>query len=1049
MVCSWSLWCVSLSILVCFQALPGRSFQSHTPIPLHGKKVMSCEDTTQGRKRPLETEGPVMDADPAFPSIMDDFPSSISKLRLEAIFHPKFDNEHQRDHSVRSTMNERIAQGSGYLEVTVKHSGSLLLWSGGQRFYSKNSADNQFTLAGEILLRQHFVRAFWADRELNANDIQAAFQSCSDYIQLHRLTLAFEVVTSFLGDHGDRPKRDFLILTAVADRNDEHFFSTTETIQLAHRFRLPHNDAWIFASTASTNTLFDFYDTVRETGMATTVISALSLSADVHVSSMYPHDKFQGEIMEGIVIRYVPCPDRDEALAGVKALAEVSLDLLVRIPPVLASCPTLVQLDEQSLPVLPAALCCDIRAMYEAAPDTSLEARLRDILASSEASRDVQRTERKKDIDVALVLKPLTESMDRESRRIAQLVQTLSSLNSRVEFLLFKEQARCGGGEKRVRWLCTVHVKNDKTFQTFRRVTADDATVMDLFRGFVFQLLVNASNDDRDADDELMNRIERNATRSIAKELGSEPLMLKMKFLPYMVRTFGCRNGLATIKRGGPSAFSLSISEMLSRWGISQPARTKWQPYLDAWGVYAHRCLNGQVPSDGSTAPPKLQLSDKNYLAHLAYFDKIYHFGAAGHCTSTQLNQERRCIFQGVVVVVSPLFHTASLVADFIADKLGGARRIDGSTALTRELHGGACGPGKGIVIAATLEEGPGRVRRCCKDKAIGDNISLVLFQMSDIETNFPNMEKANRGIVSSWQKTRCAKTFELPFAALFSEKADSKDDFRASDEILSMIDALSKATAARDERPGLLVFFPGIPGCGKSCLTGQESLLELRQALLEMNPKQNQRNLTVLVGDQLGKKYWQAVKGMRQRDSAGVFVADKNAPLSALGNIAAICAETLGVGVPVLPNDLALQTTEVIGIRSVEGKVIDERKHFYPFSLAFLAVCMARVMDRPAGTHEGKLDIGTRRACMIVVKFYAFYRGVSAEDIIDRVKTKFDSSGALLCSPIKVPFFKAGSGQLPFQLEQVLTHALRVQVRLCEAVSYSSHPCISNAASV
>jgi hypothetical protein len=56
-------------------------------------------------------------------------------------------------------MTEKTGK-QGYLEVSVKHSGSLLLWSGGERFfYSKNSTANVYTAAGEILLRQQFVRA--------------------------------------------------------------------------------------------------------------------------------------------------------------------------------------------------------------------------------------------------------------------------------------------------------------------------------------------------------------------------------------------------------------------------------------------------------------------------------------------------------------------------------------------------------------------------------------------------------------------------------------------------------------------------------------------------------------------------------------------------------------------------------------------------------------------------------------------------------------------------------------------------------------------------
>jgi hypothetical protein len=51
----------------------------------------------------------------------------IRQIRLEAIFHPKFENE-SSDKDIRKEILNRVENGEGYLEVTLKHSGSLLLW---------------------------------------------------------------------------------------------------------------------------------------------------------------------------------------------------------------------------------------------------------------------------------------------------------------------------------------------------------------------------------------------------------------------------------------------------------------------------------------------------------------------------------------------------------------------------------------------------------------------------------------------------------------------------------------------------------------------------------------------------------------------------------------------------------------------------------------------------------------------------------------------------------------------------------------------------------
>ena len=88
---------------------------------------------------------------------------NITKIQLEAVFHPKFENE-KSDTQIRQQMLANVTAKQGYLEVSLKHSGSLVLWSGGQRFYSKNSTNNAFTMVVEIILMQHFARCYGIDK---------------------------------------------------------------------------------------------------------------------------------------------------------------------------------------------------------------------------------------------------------------------------------------------------------------------------------------------------------------------------------------------------------------------------------------------------------------------------------------------------------------------------------------------------------------------------------------------------------------------------------------------------------------------------------------------------------------------------------------------------------------------------------------------------------------------------------------------------------------------------------------------------------------------
>ena len=191
------------------------------------QRDVSC-DSTDGLKSAVggmeidSTTDERAHASDATPMGNKDPQMKVTGLRLEAIFHPKFDNENRTTADIRNRMLERVAQSRGYLEVSLKHSGSLLLWSGCMRYYSKNSTDNRFAHAGEIILRQHFARA-WNEDDTNQNDVAAEskYKVCSDVVESLRLTLSFEVVTSVLGQHGDISNRDFLILTAIADRSSE------------------------------------------------------------------------------------------------------------------------------------------------------------------------------------------------------------------------------------------------------------------------------------------------------------------------------------------------------------------------------------------------------------------------------------------------------------------------------------------------------------------------------------------------------------------------------------------------------------------------------------------------------------------------------------------------------------------------------------------------------------------------------------------------------------------------------------------------------------
>jgi hypothetical protein len=1023
-------------------------------------------------------------------------------FRLEAMFHPKFENEHRSDQYIRTAMKERVKSGRGYLEVTLKHSGSLVLWSGEQRYYSKNSAANHFTDAAEILLRQHFYRAWYDEYQNNKNNTKLLqqpeqfYQDCSDYVTAHRLTLAFEVVTAVLGDHGDIPHRDFVMLTTVACRcppSQERFFSTTEVIQLAQQFHLPHNDSWIFSSATSVDQLFQLYDSKRETGLAQDTMAALDHSAEGRVPSMYPHEVFQGAILEGFIIRYIPFHSggsrgsrgEGEGVAGAASatysrmaqLATTAKDILTKVPPSLPPTFELVaaaHLEGQASFQLPPVWTVDIRKVFDEARrehgcnvggqsfQTTFAQALANVLAQSGPRRLIEKLSNQ-EMNVSALAESflsLTNNNNNhdvnddntlETKRIATLIQSVTELKKAVVYGLFREDSAPSGTAiattntkeetlSTSRMLCMVHVLHDETFLKFqKRMKPGD---MPLFRGFCIELgekeYSSASSPSAlkttpvvDGNDAIMiHNINQDGESGHDSE-EEEALMLKMKLLPYMVRTFICRNHLKTVRQQGPEAFSTAAQKLLDRWGMSDAAKEGWADYLDQWGHYANDCFTGSAPGQAGGADGDLPpLTEFAYLHHLEHFTKLYKRG-----TTTKTSPS----FRGIVVVVAIDEESAHCLATFLATQLGGARVIGLEQAADR-------GQTIGTVCFGKVEDHRFVVKKFLDQ--VQEYSALILFGCQEKEIDDAHLPsgqaKKLKGMAKKWRTTRCGALINVPQSIIARDRPNSNmliESAKLTDVLVS-IEKVAKTAPEesteqeKDSRPGLLVFFPAIPGCGKSTVVDTTTMEELRRRLLAIPTSTKiatPRKLVVRVGDEVGKGFWSLVKKDRQLDSSCICVADKNVPPPQSWLIVGEhCATTKGLPVPVLPDSIALQTTTIEGARMLGETFPPKLAHYYPFSLAYLAVCMARVLNRPTKTHQGKLDSGTPGACMIVVMFYSLYRNIPAEGFHDTVSEKLTRAGAIEPSKsVRLPFFSSTTApNLPPKLEDALVDALRLQVR-------------------
>jgi len=377
-------------------------------------------------------------------------------------------------------------------------------------------------------------------------------------------------------------------------------------------------------------------------------------------------------------------------------------------------------------------------------------------------------------------------------------------------------------------------------------------------------------------------------------------------------------------------------------------------------------------------------------------------------------------------VVIAANETTSTKAGEQISKALGGVRLKYKLGSVTDQDFLDMRAPTGGGLVCCTIIEAFNKNFK----KAIvkhGNYASLVLVDCEDEDIDsllLPHQTARLKGMVKSWKKLKFQKVISatsLVFRSIEEAKESEKNEQLQA--VLKKLIEVSNSAPKLDVRPGLLVFFPQLPGSGKTSLTNEVGKKELKRAFSE-----EKREILISMGDKVKGKYWQAVKATRSSKSSAVFIADKNAPPNAWSTVASSIKN--GIGVAVFPDSAALSTTAIQGIISIKGIEDTSRQHHYPFSLPFLAICMARVVSRPAKSHPGGLDCGLSYACWVVIKFFAFYRSITSDELFDTVKDKILKEGGICSSsPVQVPFFREGcEPHIPQELQEVLEEALKIQ---------------------
>ncbi|URE03204.1 hypothetical protein MUK42_21425 [Musa troglodytarum] len=240
---------------------------------------------------------------------------------------------------------------------------------------------------------------------------------------------------------------------------------------------------------------------------------------------------------------------------------------------------------------------------------------------------------------------------------------------------------------------------------------------------------------------------------------------------------------------------------------------------------------------------------------------------------------------------------------------------------------------------------------------------------------------------------------------AIIEASRDEEGDIHHDVEAPSSPTHAAKDTVLKDE--GLIVFFPGIPGCAKSALC--KEILNAPGGLGDKRPVHS------LMGDLIKGRYWQKVADERKKRPYTITLADKNAPNEEVWRqglskfqIEDMCRSTMASAVPVIP----------------ESEGTDSN----PFSLDALAVFIFRVLQRV--NHPGNLDKASPNAGYVLLMFYHLYDGKACkfDGLSYGNRREFESElyerfGSL----VKMPLLKPDRNPLPDPVKDILNEGINL----------------------
>lgn len=299
-----------------------------------------------------------------------------------------------------------------------------------------------------------------------------------------------------------------------------------------------------------------------------------------------------------------------------------------------------------------------------------------------------------------------------------------------------------------------------------------------------------------------------------------------------------------------------------------------------------------------------------------------------------------------------------------------------------RQMKNWGTSAGKQRELSKMLDEWAVYIRRKCGNKPLSS--STYLSEAEPFLEQYAKRSPANQALIGAAGNLVQTENF----LAILDAERDEEGDLRAehgaapSSPVSTQVDVVPKTE-------GLIVFFPGIPGCAKSALC--KEILNTPGGLGDNRP------LHTLMGDLIKGRYWQKVADERKKKPARITLADKNAPNEEVWRqIEDMCGSTKAAAVPVVPDS--------------EGTDAN------PFSLDALAVFMFRVLQRV--NHPGNLDKASPNAGYVLLMFYHLYDGKSRREFENELYERFGSL-------VKMPLLKPDRAPLPGAVKAILDEGI------------------------